>query len=469
MSGAAGGGVEVVAGALIAVPALAVAGVAYGVAAGVNFAVDQISDAWEERERLVELERRQMQIKQGRFDEYNAAVAQFQRIARLAASVDLEVPHLPCDLTPESDLQSMQEAMVGLQVATARLTRAYDAAATTALAEATRRAVTFTSTQRAHRVDDSIAAAQERLAAREAAEDRAMQNRLRALTEQAAEQQERRVRQLAARVEKQQRDRIAKALAGLPADLDPQTKERIQQWCERLPTLRDGDFQAALLHVETICRRAAADAAERAHSDTTAAAVVTALAGCTTPVAKEITSRAQRYLAGELAWEPELPSKARAELERITSELEDLAAAEILAESLQELGYEVGPGFETAVVGASGAFVHHADWGDTHAMQVQLGRDDTIAMQVVREGDPDTEASDRERAEDQHAEQMLCDRLDAITETAAGHGLRIALNHRIDPGDEPVQRVRDTGRGTVRQGRAHTTGEQEMAKGTGDD
>lgn len=461
MSGAAGGGVEVAVGAAIAAPALVAAGVAYGVAAGVNFAVDSIASAWEDRERLVELQRKQMQIQEGRFQQYNQAVAAFQETAGLAASVGLQVPGLPVHLTPDAPLDQLQDAMVQLQTATARLQREYDAASTYAVAQATRAALAHTSTDKAQRIDDEIDVAERRIASQEAESDAQLRNAQ-------LEVLQLRVRAVADRVravQQKQQERISAALAGIPADVGPDVRQRIDHWLAAIPDLTEERLEAAIIDLETLCARAASDSARRAHDEEAAAAVVTALAGCATPAALEITRRAQEYLAGSSTWDPDLPNKARAEVQRITKDLEGLAAAEILAESFLELGYEIGPDFETAVVGSDGAFVHHADWGDTHALQVDLSERERIVLQVVREGDPSTAASSRERADDKAAEQRLCDELEEILSAAGDRGLRIDIDVRIDPGDEPVTRVRDTGRGTRRVRRAAQDREQSIEEG----
>ncbi len=461
MSGAAGGGVEVAVGAVIAAPALVAAGVAYGVAAGVNFAVDSIASAWEERERLVELQRKQMQLQEGRFQQYNRAVAAFQEAASLAASVELRVPELPVDLTPDAPLEQLQDAMVSLQTATARLRREYDAASTYALAQATRAALAHDSTDTAQRIDDEIAAAEQRIDAQEATSDA----QLRKAQQEVVRLRARAVAERVQAVQHKQHARIDAALSGIPADVGADARQRIDHWLAVIPDLRDERLEAAIIDLETLCGRAASDSARRAHEEQSAAAVVTALAGCSTPVALEITRRAQEYLAGASRWDPELPNQARAELQRITKDLESLAAAEILAESFLEMGYEIGPDFETAVVGSDGAFVHHADWGDTHAMQVDLSEGERIVLQVVREGDPSAAASSRERAEDAAAEQRLCDGLEGIVAEAGERGLRIDIDMRIDPGDELVTRVRDTGRGTRRVRRVAQDREQSIEEG----
>ena len=426
-----------------------------------DFAVDSIASAWEERERLVELQRKQMQIQEDRFQQYNQAVAAFQEAATLARSVGLSVPSLPLDLTPDAPLDQLQDAMVRLQTATARLQREYEAAATIALVQATRAALAHSSHEKARTNDAEIAAAERRIAAQEAQADA----RLEAAQEQAADLRARAVAERARTAQARQQKRIAIALALIPADMDAQARQRIDHWIAEIPTLTEERLEAAVIDLETLCSRAASDSARRSHDDQTAAAVLTALAGCSKPNALEISRRASEYLAGRTPWDPELPNKARAELERITKDLESLAAAEILAESFLELGYEIGPDFETAVVASDGAFVHHADWGDAHALQVDLSDAERIVLQVVREGDPSAAASSRERAEDEVAEQRLCDGLEDIVAEAGERGLRIDIDMRIDPGDEAVTRVRDTGRGTRRVRRAAKDREREIGEG----
>lgn len=461
MSGAAGGGVELAVGVAIAAPALVAAGVAYGVAAGVNFAVDTIASAWQERERLVELQRKQMQIQEGRFQEYNEVLADFEQAADLASSVGLGVPIVPADLTPDAPLDRLQDAMVQLQTATARLQREYEAASTVALARATQAALAHGSAEKARKIDDEIADAERQLAAQEAQADA----EIRAAKQQAAGVRARAVAERVRAAQAHQQERISAALSAIPADVDAASRERIDQRLSEIPGLADERLEAAVIDLETVCTKAASAASRRAHDDEAAAAVVTALAGCATPAALEITRRAQDYLSGRTPWDPELPNKARAELERITKDLESLAAAEILAESFLELGYELGPDFETAVVGSDGAFVHHADWGDAHALQVDLSGGERIVLQVVREGDPTAAASSRECAEDEAAEQRLCDGLDDIVSKAEERGLHIDIDMRIDPGDEAVSRVRDTGRGTRRVRRAAKDREREIGEG----
>ena len=93
---------------------------------------------------------------------------------------------------------------------------------------------------------------------------------------------------------------------------------------------------------------------------------------------------------------------------------------------------------------------------------MELSDNERIVLQVVREADPAVSASTRERTEDQIAEQRLCDGLDAIVAEAADRGLRIDIDMRIDPGDEAVVRVHDTGRGSRRVQRADRLREREI-------
>ncbi len=473
MSGAVGGDV---AGAAIvlaaAAPVIAAAGLAYGVAKCTEFAVHEMSKAWQEHERLVEIDRQQAQIRRQRYEQYLAARADYDEAEHLLAATAGSTPIDPqpgglagpvLDLQATASGAELQEAIVDLRIAASRLRQAHAAASALAVARATAEALAHTATTQARAAETELQEAARAWAAeREAAAvDRSRRNR----DKVAAAVARARAHVAAADAAKLSfhyeglRRRAEEALQSLPPTVDAAAVERIQEWLMDLRAASSpAQASAAVSQIEVLVNRAAADAAERDQSRQLAACVVAALAGCESAVADEIRSRAQGYLAGSSQWDPELPEKARAELERIQQRLDDLMHAEVLAEALTELGYDVGPGFVVGGIDYQrhsrrllAGFAHKDSWLE-HALSVELDADhNRVLMQVVRQGDPAQESSPQQQQDDMAAEQSFCSDLPRIIEAAEDLGLHIKITRLVDPGEDDVPRVADIGVGRARR------------------
>lgn len=472
MSGAVGG--EVAGAAIVlaaAAPVIAAAGLAYGVAKCTEFAVREVSKAWQEHERLVEIDRRQAQIRRQRYEEYLAARADYDEAERLLTATAGDAPNTrpPGPDAPLLDLEAtasgaeLQQAIVELRVAASRLRQAHAAAAALNVARVTAETLAHTATTQARDAEaDMEEAARAWAAEREAAaadQSRRRRDQVSAAVARARAHIAAVEATQAARVAEILRKRAKSALQSLPPTVDAAAVEHIQEWVAKLSAAQSpADAEAVVSQIQVLVNRAAADAAQLDQRRQLAACVVAALAGCESAVADEIRSRAEDFLAGGSQWDPGLPEKARAELERIQQRIDDLMHAEILAEALTELGYDVGPGFVVSGIGdqrgkrrVAAGFARKQSWLE-HALSVELDADhQRVLMQVVRHGNPAEQSSPQQQQEDEAAEQSFCTDLPKIIEVAAARGLEITITGLVEPGADDVPRVADVGAGQARR------------------
>lgn len=447
MSSGAGGDVAIAAAGLaIAAPIVVGAGLAIGagycavgVAKGVAAASRAAERAWQDHEHRQALRAAQLRLDEERYAEYQRAVAAYESACEQARIAPDLGPHR--ELGGESDVAGLQQATAELAMATARLRRENAAATALAEARALEAALRHAATSAAVGAREQLEQFERELLAgaeaTDAATARDSAQRLAAAHTALSAASSQRAQRL--------RERAAQALAGIPGGISAGDAARVQSWIARLPELDESGLRHAVMDLEALQSTALASAATASRREEQAAAVLAALAGCDTPVAQGLLRRAKAYLAGEADFDPELVSKARAELEVIQRRFDELRAAEVLADALVELGYEVGPDFLTDVSAHDGAFAHRADWSD-HAVHVRL-QPERVAIQVVREGDPREGSTQAQRQQDIEVEQEFCPDLDKMLDVADERGVEIQLTSRIEPGEAEVDRVIDTGKG----------------------
>lgn len=104
-----------------------------------------------------------------------------------------------------------------------------------------------------------------------------------------------------------------------------------------------------------------------------------------------------------------------------------------VADTLTELGYEVGESFTTAV--ADGGAVVPLPRSDDHALEVNTS-EGGLRFEVVRHRDTVASAP-----RDEAAERSWCDDHDRFVERVAEHGVELHFGDRDEPGAQPLRQV----------------------------
>lgn len=127
-------------------------------------------------------------------------------------------------------------------------------------------------------------------------------------------------------------------------------------------------------------------------------------------------------------------AKAAAEAEQL--KLQE-AAAVVLEQSLQDLGYTVEEIAETLFVAGGVAHFQRPEWGDYFVRLRIDPQRQAMNFNVVRAGT----TSDERRREDMLAEERWCSAFPKLFETLQARGIPIAVTRLLQAGEAPVQVV----------------------------
>jgi hypothetical protein len=118
---------------------------------------------------------------------------------------------------------------------------------------------------------------------------------------------------------------------------------------------------------------------------------------------------------------------------------EEAAAAEVLAQSLRDLGYEVDGVQDTFFVEGGVAHIQRHGWGEYFVRLRANVAEQTLNFNVVRaHGAPETP---ERRRQDTLAEDRWCREFPKLLETLAARGLRLDVQRLLGAGELPVQTV----------------------------
>jgi hypothetical protein len=119
--------------------------------------------------------------------------------------------------------------------------------------------------------------------------------------------------------------------------------------------------------------------------------------------------------------------------------LEQQAAAEVLGESLRDLGYEVQDIEATLFVDGGTVHFRREGW-ESYFVRLRVDtRERTVNFNVVRA--TGREDSAEQRRLDALAEDRWCAEFPRLMETLAARGLALNVTRRLDAGAVPVQQV----------------------------
>lgn len=139
-----------------------------------------------------------------------------------------------------------------------------------------------------------------------------------------------------------------------------------------------------------------------------------------------------------------LSDELRARAERAVSAAQGRAkstrVAEILEETLSELGYTVDEDFSTLSVDGGALYFRRQEWGD-YSVQMNLHTTDSrLNMHLVRHGGPALPSVDQDR-EDRSMEERLCPEVEPLLARMKEHGLDVRLSRKELPGAVPMKVV----------------------------
>jgi hypothetical protein len=184
----------------------------------------------------------------------------------------------------------------------------------------------------------------------------------------------------------------------------------------------------------------------------TGAPLPAALDGLAQQIAVAPTTERAAALASELRYQVQQHNEARAAAAREKSALAgrqqlEEAAAVVLEQSLQDLGYAVEEIAETLFVEGGIAHFQRPEWGD-YFIRLRIDpKRQAMNFNVVRAG---AAGEDRKR-EDMLAEERWCSAFPQLFDTLKARGIPISVNRLLQAGEAPVQVV-DASTMPARQG-----------------
>ncbi|MFZ4789586.1 MAG: hypothetical protein ACOYMW_01575 [Candidatus Competibacteraceae bacterium] len=147
---------------------------------------------------------------------------------------------------------------------------------------------------------------------------------------------------------------------------------------------------------------------------------------------------------GHAPWSETLRQTAAAFQEQGQTRIRQRAVAEILSESLEELGYEVDRGFSTLFVEGGVVHVQRPSWGDYYVrLRVNAG-EQHLNFNLIRIAEPGSDNTRELQRRDQEMEETWCPDYYQLMQRLNEQGIR---NQRVRaqlPGSLPVQVVSDS-------------------------
>jgi 8-oxo-dGTP pyrophosphatase MutT (NUDIX family) len=132
----------------------------------------------------------------------------------------------------------------------------------------------------------------------------------------------------------------------------------------------------------------------------------------------------------------------RAEAVRLVHDVQRQAehhyVAAALREAFEELGYEVGEGFETLTARDGEAVLTRGDWAE-HAVKVRVDDARQVRLALLR---TEPAEGDEQRRLDVEREEQWCASFDAARERLADAGIHADIRRRVEPGEQRLPVVR---------------------------
>ena len=156
----------------------------------------------------------------------------------------------------------------------------------------------------------------------------------------------------------------------------------------------------------------------------------------------ELDAALKRVVDGEAPLPPNIEQTVTEVYDRAAGDLKRAYALGVVAEELQNLGYVVETGFETASAEAPEMLLRKPDMEDGYHVSLQADADAMLNTRVVRESDnADAPRSAGRQRLDKQAEQAWCTDLAGALAAAAKRGVRANVKSRHRAGEVPVKAI----------------------------
>jgi hypothetical protein len=238
-------------------------------------------------------------------------------------------------------------------------------------------------------------------------------------------------------------DTMARVLARLLPDTSDDDRRRVTEAAElaasaATPGEAEGHLTEVRIRIQQANERA------RTRRDDRAAAARFLLELRHHPEAAGVRARLGEVADGARIFDDAL----RADAVRLVAELQHQAEHEYvkrtLREAFEDLGYELGEGFETLTAQEGEAVLTRGDWAQ-HAVKVRVDDARQVRMALLR---TEPAESDDQRRLDVEREEQWCASFEAARERLERAGIRADVRWRVEPGEQrlPVAQQQRTGR-----------------------
>jgi hypothetical protein len=218
-------------------------------------------------------------------------------------------------------------------------------------------------------------------------------------------------------------------------DVAPADWDAVMEAVDRVADASPGEVFDQLGEVRVRVNAANKRARQRVDDAFTAAHMLQGLAGYEGEGAEETRAALADVVAGRRAMSPELGDAAAARLAAHKAELEHQYVVEKVAVTLEELGYEAAPGFETLTAAGGVCRLTRSGWAD-HAVAVAVDRDSQeVRTAVIRTSKGDGEEHRRIDAE---REQQWCDSFTAARARLEAAGIHAVTKLEVPPGQRSL-------------------------------
>ena len=255
-------------------------------------------------------------------------------------------------------------------------------------------------------------------------------------------------------------EKVSELLDSLSAEAANEERESLARLGEEVVGALPGRRKTLLLQMRQDIQRTNANAKERQRMVSQAEQWREELAGLPGPEVEALDRSLRRVAEGQAMLTPDMAQKVKDVAASATKRLEREYASNVIVEELQQLGYEVESGFETASGEAPELLLRKPGMPDDYHIELrgEAGAS-KLHARVVREADGNAAQrprSAKRKQSDAQAEQAWCGDFAAALAAAERRGVHARLASRIRVGEQPVQIIApftDRGRPKRRQRR----------------
>jgi hypothetical protein len=236
---------------------------------------------------------------------------------------------------------------------------------------------------------------------------------------------------------------MARVLARLLPDTTDDDRRRVTEAAELAAAATTPDEAESRL-TEVRIRIQQANERARRRRDDRAAAARFLLELRNHPEADDVRARLGEVADGARLFDDALRAEAVRLVEDLQRQAEHEYVKRTLREAFEELGYELGEGFETLTAQEGEAVLTRGDWAQ-HTVKVRVDDARQVRMALLR---TEPAESDDQRRLDVEREEQWCASFEAARERLARAGIHADVRWRVEPGEQrlPVAQQRRTSR-----------------------